>query len=81
MQILVSNLNQRTLGTELRKLFAAFGEVETAELEKDHLNGRPRGTALVSMPVERQALLAIASLNQTMVNGRKINVSESRTIF
>jgi RNA recognition motif-containing protein len=74
MFIFVKNLNQRTLITDLRKLFAAYGNVESTDLIRDQRNGRPRGMAMIEMPVVQQALLAIEGLHHTIVDGKSIQV-------
>lgn len=74
MYVKISNLSPLTAAPQLRRLFMPFGDVDSASLDCDKFNGRPRGTALVMMPVDKQALLAIASLDNTVVDGRKIRV-------
>ena len=76
MNIQVHNLTLNVVDSDMRKLFAAYGVVDSAEVIKDKLNGRSKGHALIDMPVEAQAKQAIMSLNQTMVDGKKITVRE-----
>ena len=78
MNIQVYNLSQNFRDADLRKLFAAFGIVNAAEIARDKLNGRSKGNALIEMPVEQEARQAIASLDQSLIDGKKISVSEYR---
>jgi RNA recognition motif-containing protein len=76
MNIQVHNLSLNVIDSDIRKLFAAFGIVDAAEVIKDKLNGRSKGHAIVDMPVETQARQAIITLDQTLVDGKKISVRE-----
>jgi len=79
MHIQVYNLNRDVSDTDLRKLFSAFGIVNSAEVVRDKLNGRSKGNGVIEMPVDQDAKQAIASLDQTLMAGKKISVSELRT--
>lgn len=74
MYIQVYNLSLNTVDRDLRKLFSAFGLVASAEVAKDKLNGRSKCNAMIDMPIEREALQAIESLNQTVLDGKTISV-------
>lgn len=76
MNIQVHNLSLNVIDSDIRKLFAAFGIVDAAEVIKDKLNGRSKGNAVVDMPVETQARQAIITLDQTIIDGKKISVRE-----
>lgn len=76
MFIQVYNLSLNTVDRDLRKLFSAFGVVSLAEVTRDKLNGRSKCNATIEMPKQVEALQAIESLNQTMLDGKKISVSE-----
>jgi RNA recognition motif-containing protein len=76
MYIQVYNLSLNTADRDLRKLFSAFGIVSSAEVARDKLNGRSKCNAVIEMPIQLEALQAIESLNQTMLDGKKISVSE-----
>lgn len=76
MNIQVHNLSLNVIDSDIRKLFAAFGIVDAAEVIKDKLNGRSKGHAIVDMPVETQARQAIITLDKTMIDGKKISVRE-----
>lgn len=76
MNIQVYNLGRNISDADLRKLFSAYGIVNSAEVMRDKLNGRSKGNGVIEMPVEHEARQAIASLDQTLVDGKKISVSE-----
>ena len=76
MNIQVTNLSQNTIDSDLRKLFSAYGEVMSAIILKDKVTGRSRCSALIDMVNEGQASKAIGGLHLTMLNGKKINVSQ-----
>lgn len=76
MNIQVYNLSRNTSDADLRRLFSAFGVVDSAEVIRDKLNGRSKGNGVIEMPVEREALQAIASLDKTVMDEKTISVSE-----
>ncbi|MDH7459731.1 RNA-binding protein [Chitinophagaceae bacterium 26-R-25] len=76
MNIQVFNLSINTADRDLRKLFSAFGMVTSAEVVRDKWNGRSNCNAMIEMPVDKEARQAIASLNEIIVDGKKISVSE-----
>ena len=76
MNIQVYNLSRNTSDADLRRLFSAFGVVNSAEVTRDKLNGRSKGNGVIEMPVEREARQAIASLDKTLMDGKNISVSE-----
>jgi RNA recognition motif-containing protein len=78
MNIQVYNLSRDINDAALRKLFSPFGTVNSAEVVRDKLNGRSKGNGVIEMPVETEARQAIESLDQTMMDGKKISVSELR---
>ena len=78
MNIQVYNLGRDVSDSDLRKMFAAYGIVNSAEVVRDKLNGRSKGNGIIEMPVDQDARQAIASLDQTLMQGKKISVSELR---
>ncbi|HEY1111962.1 MAG TPA: RNA-binding protein [Chitinophagaceae bacterium] len=76
MNIHVSNLSPNIIDADLRKLFSPFGEVTSAEVLRDKLNGRSKGSALVHMAIDAQGSQAILCLDRTVVDGKPISVSE-----
>jgi RNA recognition motif-containing protein len=78
MTIYVSNLNLNIIESDLRKLFARFGDVNSVSIKKDQYNGRSRGTAVIDMPVEKEAKEAISCLDNLSLLGKKIFVAEAK---
>ena len=76
MNIQVFNLSLNTEDRDLRRLFSAFGIVTSAEVARNKMNGRSKCKAMIDMPINSEALMAIESLHQTMLDGKKISVSE-----
>lgn len=63
---------------DLNNLFAQFGAVSSAKILKDKMNGRSKGFGFVEMQDDEAAKTAIANLNETEVQGRKLIVNESQ---
>jgi RNA recognition motif-containing protein len=76
MNIKIYNLSQNIDDRALERLFRPYGVVNSAIVERNVLNGRSRGNAIVEMPVQSQAQQAIVSLHRTVVDGKQISVSE-----
>lgn len=78
MNIYVSNLAFSTQDDDLRNLFAAYGEVDSAKVVTDRETGRSRGFGFVEMSDDSAAQKAISELNQASIGGRNISVTEAR---
>lgn len=76
MNIHVSNLSLNVIDSDLRKMFAAFGEVSSAVIVRDRFSGRSKGTAFVDMFHEQQGEQAILALNHSTIDGKQISVTE-----
>jgi RNA recognition motif-containing protein len=63
---------------DLSSLFSQFGTVTSAKILKDKMNGRSKGFGFVEMDDAEAAKTAIASLNESEVQGRKLIVNESQ---
>jgi hypothetical protein len=50
--------------------------VDTIEIDRSRFDGRSKGSAIVFMPVTREAQMAIISLDKTLLDGKKISVEE-----
>lgn len=74
----VGNLSVEVTGPDLRALFAAYGEVNSAHVVTDSTDGRSRGFGFVEMPGQAQALRALRALDGTPLKGRTLNVSPAR---
>jgi cold-inducible RNA-binding protein len=77
MKIYVGNMPFSMDESQMRSLFAEFGEVESVNVITDRDTGRPRGFAFVEM-ADEDAKKAIRELGQREVDGRKLNVNEAR---
>ena len=63
---------------DLRDFFADYGEVTSAKVIMDRYTGKSRGFGFVEMPDDEAAKKAIAELDNGVVEGRSIRVSEAR---
>lgn len=78
MNIYVGNLSWTMTDDDLNNLFTQYGSVSSAKILKDKLNGRSKGFGFVEMEDDEAAKTAIASLNESEVQGRKLIVNESQ---
>jgi RNA recognition motif-containing protein len=76
--IYVGNLSFEVTDDDLRQIFSAYGEVESASVVKDRFSGESRGFGFVEMPAKKDADAAIAALNGTEQKGRTITVNEAK---
>ena len=78
MNIYVGNLSWTMTDDDLMNLFTEHGSVTSAKILKDKMNGRSKGFGFVEMEDDEAAKAAIAALNETEVQGRKLIVNESQ---
>ena len=78
MNIYVGNLSWTMTDDDLMNLFTQHGSVTSAKILKDKMNGRSKGFGFVEMEDDEAAKAAIAALNETEVQGRKLIVNESQ---
>jgi RNA recognition motif-containing protein len=78
MNIYVGNLSFEVTDDDLRQIFSAYGEVESASVVKDRFSGESRGFGFIEMPAKKDADAAIAGLNGTEQKGRTITVNEAK---
>ena len=78
MNIYVGNLSWQMTDEDLNTLFSDHGTVTSAKILKDKMNGRSKGFGFVEMEDEEASKAAIAALNETEVQGRKLIVNESQ---
>ncbi len=78
MNIYIGNLPYSISEDELRDLFAAHGEVSSANIIMDRESGRSKGFGFVEMPDKAQGEAAVNAINQTDVQGRSVRVNEAR---
>ena len=78
MNIYISNLSFNIQDKELSSLFTEYGEVSSAKIIMDKMTSRSRGFGFVEMPDDEAAKKAISELDNGVVEGRSIRVSEAR---
>ena len=78
MNIYVGNLSWSMTDADLEGMFTPYGEVSSAKILKDKMSGRSKGFGFVEMTDDEAAKTAIANLNETEIQGRKIIVNESQ---
>ena len=78
MNIYVGNLSWSMTEDDLSKLFSQYGTVSSAKILKEKNTGRSKGFGFVEMEDEDAAKTAIATLNESEVQGRKLIVNESQ---
>src|SRR5260370_10078956 len=76
--LFVGNMSFQTSESELRELFAPFGQVTRVHMAMDRETGRARGFAFVEMPNDAEAAQAMAALDGNEVGGRNLKVNEAR---
>lgn len=78
MSIFIGNLAYKVRGRQLAALFEPFGEVQTLRIVKDRETGKAKGFGFIEMS-ERDALKAIAELDNSEFFGRNLKVSEANS--
>ena len=78
INIYVGNLSFDSNEADLRGLFAAYGEVESAKIIVDQFTSRSRGFGFIEMTNREEGLKAIQELDSKDLNGRSIKVNEAR---
>jgi RNA recognition motif-containing protein len=78
MNIYVGNLSWSMTDDDLNNLFSQYGAVSSAKILKEKNTGRSKGFGFVEMEDDDAAKTAIATLNESEVQGRKLIVNESQ---
>ncbi|HUZ61738.1 MAG TPA: RNA-binding protein [Hanamia sp.] len=78
MNIYVGNLSWSMTDDDLSNLFTQYGAVTSAKILKEKNTGRSKGFGFVEMEDDEAAKTAIATLNESEVQGRKLIVNESQ---
>ncbi len=78
MNIYVGNLSWSMTDDDLSNLFSQYGTVTSAKILKEKNTGRSKGFGFVEMEDEEAAKTAIATLNESEIQGRKLIVNESQ---
>ena len=77
-KLYVGNLSYEVSDSDLTKLFAPHGTVESAQIIMDRDTGRSKGFGFVEMKSEQEAKTATAALNGQDSGGRALTVNEAR---
>src|SRR6202167_5330690 len=77
-KLYVGNLSYTVDSSELEQLFAAHGQVVSAQIINDRDTGRSKGFGFVEMSNDQEAQAAITALNGQQHNGRALTVNEAR---
>ena len=78
IKIYVGNLSFDSSEGELKGLFEAYGEVDSAKIITDQFTGRSRGFGFIEMTNREEGLKAIQELDSKEVKGRSLKVNEAR---
>lgn len=77
-KLFIGNLSYGMTSDQLAEIFSKAGKVTSANVVTDKISGRSRGFGFVEMESDDDCKKAIAELNETEQDGRKIFVSEAR---
>ena len=77
-KLYVGGLPYTTTDAQLEELFSRHGTLESARVITDRESGKSRGFGFVEFNSPSEAEQAIAALNGTELEGRKITVNEAR---
>ncbi len=77
-RLLVGSIAWGTTDQTLKSHFEQAGQVESASVIMDKMSGRSKGFGFVEMASDSEAADAVAKLNGSELDGRKIVVSEAR---
>src|SRR5215468_6357427 len=77
-KLYVGNLGYGVTDSDLEKLFAAHGTVESAQVIMDRDTGRSKGFGFVEMKTDAEAQAAIAALNGAPSGARSLTVNEAK---
>lgn len=77
-KLYVGNLAGEIDDAGLRKIFAAHGEVDSAEVIKDRISSQSKGFGFVEMSSSGEAEAAMSALHGSEQGGRAIKVSEAK---
>ncbi|PSR84145.1 hypothetical protein BD289DRAFT_346994, partial [Coniella lustricola] len=78
-EVHVTSLPQDASESDVRSLFAKYGQVERVRLLTDQA-GKSRGSAFVALETKEQAETAIAELDKTKFRNQILNVDKSKPV-
>ena len=77
-KLYVGGLPYSTTEDGLKEIFAAAGNVTSAQIIMDKMTGRSRGFGFVEMSTDEEAAKAVELMNGKDVEGRTLTVAEAR---
>lgn len=77
-KLYVGNLAYSIGKSELERLFASHGTVNSAQVITERDSGTSKGFGFVEMGSDKEAQAAIAALNGKSIDGRNLIVNEAR---
>jgi RNA recognition motif-containing protein len=78
INIYVGNLSFDSNEGDLKGLFEAYGEVESAKIIVDQFTSRSRGFGFIEMAKREEGLKAIQELDSKDLHGRTLKVNEAK---
>ncbi len=73
--VYISNLSYRRDETGIKNLFSRYGKIKNVTIILDPETKQSRGMAFVEMNTLEEAQLAIAGLNQVVIDGRTLKTN------
>lgn len=77
-KLYVGNLSYDVSSSDLEKMLAEYGSVQSAEVISDRTTGRSKGFGFVEMASDDEAQAAINALNGQQHGGRALTVNEAK---
>src|SRR5947209_8774188 len=77
-RLYVGNLSYSVTSEDLQAMFEPYGVVRSAQVLSDRETGRSRGFGFVEMDDDAEADAAIAGLDGSEQQGRRLNVNEAK---
>ncbi len=77
-KLFVGNLSYAMTDDQFKAIFAAYGNVISANIVKDKFSGRSKGFGFVEFEKEEEAAAAMQALDGSAQDGRNIAVKEAK---
>lgn len=78
MEIFVGGIPVTMRQRELHEIFEKYGKVLSVKIVMDYLTKQNKGYGFVNMPDRDQGLAAIKALNGVMIDGKPLQVNETK---
>ena len=76
-RLYVGNLNYNTTEDTIRDAFSAFGTLKYVKVITDRDTGKSKGFGFVEFAKDEEGAVAMNTMNNTEVDGRKLIVNEA----